>query len=75
MLIIYYLHKTFFIVLVVKGLGSHFSFDVVVVATHYCCVVDYHLFRLIIISLEFYIFMAMNIKFSLDDNVIEFELC
>jgi len=60
--------------LVVKGLGSHFSFDVVVVAIYYCCVVDYHLFRLIIISLGFYIITAMNIKFSLDDNVIEFEL-
>jgi hypothetical protein len=36
---------------IVKGLGYHFSFDVVVGATYYCCVVDYHLFRLIIISL------------------------
>jgi len=59
---------------IVKGLRSHFSFDVVVVATYYCCVVDYHFMKLIIISLGFYIIMAMNIKFSLDDKVIEFEL-
>ncbi len=58
-LIICYLHKTFFIVLVVKGyhivkgLRSHFSFYVVVVATNYCCVVDYHFIKLIIITLGF----------------------
>lgn len=45
---------------IVKGLGFLFFFDVVVVATYYCC--------------GFYIIMAMNIKFSLDDKVIEFEL-